>query len=83
MRNYKNKGPRKKRSAVWKHFNLVKLNDKKVTCTLCEAVVSFAGNTTQMWEHLEFGDNKHQEVFATLKPSPRRKRISTCLDGTL
>jgi hypothetical protein len=31
MRDYKNKGPRKKRSAVWKHFNLVQLNARCAT----------------------------------------------------
>ena len=72
----------KKTSAVWKHFNQVKLNGKEVTvCCLCKTVTPYLGNTTNLWFHLERGDAKHKEEYAALKPQkqppPKRKRTSS------
>ena len=60
----------KGKSKVWKHFGFVAnekgkiVNDKKVTCRLCEHQLPYSGNTSNLFYHLE---KEHPGEFATLR----------------
>ena len=69
----------KKTSAIWKLFNRANINEKEVAiCCLCKTEIPFKGNTTNLWFHLQRGDQLHKEEFSALEslkqPPTNRKR---------
>jgi len=71
------------KSKVWKYFGFP-VNDagiitdkKEVYCTLCYHRLSYSGNTTNLFYHLEA---KHESQFSEI--APKKKIITEASEGT-
>ncbi len=67
-----------KTSAIWKFFEIVSVNEKEIdVCCLCKTTLPYKGNTTNLWFHLEQGDQLYKNEFAailSLKQSATKRR---------
>lgn len=81
----------RKTSAIWKVFDKVNVDEKEyVVCCLCKSTLPSKSNTTNLWFHLERGDQLHKEQFASIQPlkqpATKRKRTDShptrLLDGS-
>ena len=53
----------RRRSKVWSHFLLDKLNRNRVKCKKCKMILEYVSSTTNMRRHMK---RKHHELVASL-----------------
>lgn len=57
-------------SEIWRHF--IKVNKCSGKCKHCGSVVANAGNTRNMWNHLE---RRHKAIYSREKGSKQRQSV--------
>ena len=72
--------PKGKSSIVWNYFGFhtdkdgIKDDEKRVVCRLCERLIAFSGNTTNLKQHLQ---NHHPSVLSSYSTNDESSRQTT------